>query len=87
MPPKPLPHRATYAAAKAYMLTFTQAIAGELNATGVDLVCLPGRVSTEFHTSQGIDISKWPPMMTADDIVTVLTALSRGEVVCIPRSR
>ena len=86
LPPNPLPHRATYAAAKAYMLTFTQAIAGELNATGVGIqVCLPGRVSTEFHTSQGIDISKWPPMMTADDIVTAsLMALARGEVVCIP---
>jgi uncharacterized protein len=86
LPPNPLPHRATYAAAKAYMLTFTQAIAGELHGTGVGVqVCLPGRVSTEFHTSQGIDISKWPPMMTADDIVSAsLAALAHGEVVCIP---
>jgi uncharacterized protein len=61
------------------MLTFTQAIAGELNGTGVGVqVCLPGRVSTEFHTSQGID-------MSADDIVRAsLAALARGEVVCIP---
>jgi short-subunit dehydrogenase len=86
MPPNPLPYRATYAAAKAYMLTFTQAIAGELNETGVGIqVCLPGRVSTEFHTSQGIDISKMPPMMTANDLVTAsLAALARGEVVCVP---
>jgi short-subunit dehydrogenase len=86
MPPNPLPYRATYAAAKAYMLTFTQAIAGELNGTGVVIqVCLPGRVSTEFHTSQGIDISKMPPMMTANDLVTAsLAALARGEVVCVP---
>ena len=48
-------------------------------------VCLPGRVSTEFHTSQGIDISKMPPMMTADDLVTAsLAALARGEVVRVP---
>jgi len=86
LPPNPLPYRATYAAAKAYMLAFTQAIAGELNGTGVGVqVCLPGRVSTEFHTSQGIDISKWPAMMTADDIVRAsLAALARREVVCIP---
>ncbi len=86
LPPNPLPYRATYAAAKAYMLAFTQAIAGELHGTGVAVqVCLPGVVRTEFHTSQGIDISKWPPMMTADDIVTAsLAALAAGEVVCIP---
>jgi NAD(P)-dependent dehydrogenase (short-subunit alcohol dehydrogenase family) len=30
LPPDPLPHRATYAAAKSFMLTFTQALAGEL---------------------------------------------------------
>jgi uncharacterized protein len=86
LPPNPLPYRATYAAAKAYMLVFTQALAGELNGTGVHVqACLPGRITTEFHTSQGIDISKYPPMMTADDLVTAsLSGLAQGEVVCVP---
>jgi short-subunit dehydrogenase len=86
LPPDPLPHRATYAAAKAFMVTFTQAIAGELKGTGVRVqACLPGRVDTEFHTLQGIDTSKLPPMMTADDIATgALAGLARGEVVCVP---
>ena len=46
------------------MLAFTQALARELSGTGVKVqVCLPGRVETEFHTSQGIDITALPPMM------------------------
>jgi len=87
LPPNPLPSRATYAGAKAFILAFTQALAGELEGTGVDDVqaCLPGRVSTEFHVAHGIDTSKLPPAMTAEDVVTAsLSALSRHEIVCIP---
>jgi NAD(P)-dependent dehydrogenase (short-subunit alcohol dehydrogenase family) len=62
--PNPLPNRATDAGTKAFMLAFTQALARELSGTGVKVqVCLPGRVETEFHTSQGIDITALPPMM------------------------
>jgi short-subunit dehydrogenase len=86
LPPDPLPSRATYAGAKAFILAFTQALAGELEGTGVDVqACLPGRVSTEFHVAHGIDTSKLPPAMTAEDVVTAsLSALTRREVVCIP---
>jgi uncharacterized protein len=84
--PTPLPFRATYAGAKAFMLAFSQALAGEVNGTGVRVqVCLPGRVSTEFHTLQGIDVATLPPAMTADEVVTAsLAALKHNEVVCIP---
>ncbi len=86
LPPNPLPYRATYAAAKSFMLTFTQALAGELEGTGVRVeVCLPGRVDTEFHTLQGIDTSQLPPMMSAQDVVAAaLAGLTQGEVVCVP---
>lgn len=86
LPPNPLPHRATYVGAKAFMLGFTQALAGELSGTGVKVqVCLPGRIKTEFHTSQGIDITTLPPMMSADDFVTAsLAGLKENEVVCVP---
>ena len=84
--PDPLPHRATYAGAKAFMLTFAQALAGELKGAGVKVqVCLPGRVNTEFHTIQGMDVSALPPAMTADGVVTAsLAALAADEVVCVP---
>lgn len=86
LPPNPLPHRAVYAGAKAFVVTFTQALAGELSGTGVSVqVCLPGLVATEFHTIQGIDTSRMPPRMTALDVVAAsLAALQRGEVTCIP---
>jgi len=86
LPPNPLPHRATYTGSKAFMLAFTQALGGELSGTGVKVqVCLPGRIKTEFHTSQGIDITKLPPMMSADDFVTAsLAGLMENEVVCVP---
>lgn len=84
--PNPLPYRATYAGAKAFMLAFTQALSGEIAGTGVHVqVCLPGRVATEFHTAHGIDTSKMPPAMSAEDVVTAsLAALAQKEVVCIP---
>ena len=86
IPPSPLPHRVTYAAAKAFMLAFTQLLAGELAGTGVRVqVCLPGRVATEFLAGHHIDKSKLPPEMTAEDVVTAsLTALAQNETVCIP---
>lgn len=81
-----LPFRAVYAGAKAFLLTFTQVLAGELAATKVRVqVCLPGIVSTEFHQVQGFDTSKMPPGMSADDVARAsLAALARGEVVCVP---
>ena len=85
LPLNPLPHRAVYAGAKAFMLTFTQALAGELAGTGVNVqVCLPGVVATEFHTLEGMDMST-RPRMTAEDVVAgSMAAWSRGEVICIP---
>jgi len=86
IPPNPLPYRATYAGAKAFIVTFTQALAFEIDGTGVRVqVCLPGLVATEFHAVAGRDPSKMPPMMTADDVVAAsLAAFARGEVTCIP---
>ncbi|WP_442869129.1 SDR family NAD(P)-dependent oxidoreductase [Bradyrhizobium sp. CCBAU 45384] len=41
LPPDPLPSRATYAGAKAFILAFTQALAGELEGSGVDVQACP----------------------------------------------
>jgi short-subunit dehydrogenase len=86
LPPSPLPPRAVYAGAKAFILAFTQALAGEIKGTGVRVqVCIPGRIKTDFHAVQGLDTSKLPPAMSVVDVVTAsLTALARDEIVCIP---
>jgi short-subunit dehydrogenase len=79
------PARAVYAGAKAFLLTFTQILAGELAGTGVRAnVCLSGVVATEFHEVQGMDLSKMP-RMTADDAARAsLAGLRLGEVVTVP---
>ncbi|HZS85603.1 MAG TPA: SDR family NAD(P)-dependent oxidoreductase [Stellaceae bacterium] len=86
MPPNPLPYRAVYAGAKAFLLAFTEALAGEVVHAGVRVqACLPGLVATEYHAVAGRDPSKMPPMMSAADVVAAsLAALASGEVVCVP---
>jgi uncharacterized protein len=85
--PQPLPYRATYAAAKAFQVTFTQALAAELTGTGVQVqACCPGLVDTEFHTLAGRDLAATPfPVMRPDEVVSAsLAGLRLGEVICIP---
>jgi len=86
LPPNPLPYRAVYAGAKAFILAFTEALSGELAESGVRVqACLPGLVDTEYHALVGRDPSKMPPMMKAADVVAAsLVALTRGEIVCVP---
>jgi len=52
---QPLPYSAGYSAAKAYVLTFSEALHQELHGSGVTVTALaPGPVSTDFW-----DISGW----------------------------
>lgn len=87
IPANPLPYRATYAGAKAFMLTFTQALFGELPGSGVRLqALLPGVVATEFHDTLNVDRSRMASMamQPADVVAASLAALEAGELVCIP---
>jgi uncharacterized protein len=78
-------HRANYAATKAFITTFTQILAHELDGTGVNVqALLPGLVRTEFHDSLG-GTPKGVPASDADDVVKAsLRALAAGEVLCAP---
>jgi short-subunit dehydrogenase len=78
--------RATYAGAKSFLLTFTQALAQELKGTGVHaMVCLPGMVETEFHGVRRGDAPAPPTMMTAADVAeAIVVGLELGEVICVP---
>jgi len=87
LPANPLPYRATYAGAKAFLVTFTQALSGELPGSGVQLqALLPGVVATEFHDTLNVDPSRMASMaMQPDDVVAAsLAALEASELVCIP---
>jgi uncharacterized protein len=85
LPPEPLPHRVVYAAAKSYLVAFSQALAAELATTGVRVQALcPGIVATEFHVVQGAP-GPLPGAMPAVDVVEAsLVALDSGEVICAP---
>ncbi|NHC14631.1 SDR family NAD(P)-dependent oxidoreductase [Motilibacter deserti] len=95
LPPGPLPHRATYAGTKAFVVAFSRTLAEELRGTGVTVqACCPGYTSTEFHLTSGTEPvpdeallarGDEPGAMSAEDVVTAsLAALRTGEVVCAP---
>lgn len=87
LPSPPLPARATYAATKAFLTTFTELLHSELAGTGVRVQALcPATVRTEFHRVQGIDLDRMPVMpMSAEDVVQAsLAGLKVGEVICVP---
>ena len=81
---QPFPHFAVYAATKAFVLSFTEAVAEELKGTGVRILALClGSVRTEidvFAHNEGL-LGKLPSL-TADQVVkTGLRALDNGRVV------
>lgn len=79
VPPDPFPHRATYAGAKSFLVTFTRTLAGEVRGTPVKVqVVCPGMTATEFNGG-------YRGVMTPEDVVTAsLVGLERGETVCVP---
>jgi short-subunit dehydrogenase len=87
LPSPPLPRRATYVAAKAFLNAFTETLRGELDGTGVQVQALcPATVRTEFHAIQGIDPDRSPvaPMSPEDVVQASLAALKLGEIICAP---
>jgi len=67
----PMPYTATYAATKAFLLSFSEALAVELSGTGVRVVCVcPGSTRTEFQERAGIDANAVPRFawMTAEQV-------------------
>jgi short-subunit dehydrogenase len=81
---QPLPHFAVYAATKAFVLSFTEALAEELRGTGVRILALcPGSVRTEidvFAHNEGL-LGKLPSLTTQQVVKTGLRALNHGRVV------
>ncbi len=78
----------TYSASKAWVISFTEGLAGGLKGTGVGVhaVC-PGFVHTEFHARAGIDMAKLPSFMwlEVDDVVSAsLADIAAGKVISVP---
>jgi short-subunit dehydrogenase len=81
---QPFPHFAVYAATKAFVLSFTEALAEELKGTGVRILALcPGSVRTEidvFAHNEGL-LGKLPSLTAEQVVKTGLRALDNGRVV------
>jgi short-subunit dehydrogenase len=77
-----------YGGTKAFVLAFTQALHGELGASGLRIqAVLPGATRTDFWSAAGMPISNLPgdAVMTATSMVdAALAGLEQGESVTIP---
>jgi hypothetical protein len=89
---QPLPGQAGYSAAKAFVLSYTQSLAGELRGTGVTATVLcPGPVDTNFADTAGFTPEQaesalpkilWRP---ADEVARCgIDAMDKGRMVAIP---
>lgn len=78
---QPVPYMAVYAATKAFVLSFTEALWGELDGTGVAALALsPGGTKTEFFevASEGKRQDGFGKMQTVAEVVeTALNALDQ----------
>ncbi|MEO6879524.1 MAG: SDR family NAD(P)-dependent oxidoreductase [Mycobacteriaceae bacterium] len=78
----------TYSASKAWVVSFSEGLAGGLDGTGVRVQALcPGYVVTEFHARAGVDVGprRGPLWLSPDDVVTqCLHDLAAGKVLSVP---
>lgn len=85
----PVPYQATYAAAKAFVASFTKALAYEAMGTGVRIsLVAPGLVSTELHNKAGAQNSRyltWLQPSTPEEVAGLAyRRFKRGWSVTIP---
>jgi short-subunit dehydrogenase len=81
----PSAYMATYSATKAFVLSFSEALAVELQDSGVHVLCVcPGFTRTEFQDKANVDVSMVPNFawMTPDQVVDqTMQAVGRKPVL------
>lgn len=85
----PSPHMATYGGAKAFVNSFTEAVAEEMRGTSVRVAVLcPGLTYSEFHQVANVGNLRNLPAMawqTADEVARIgLDGLAAGRIVIVP---
>ena len=85
---QPTPYMATYAASKAFVVSFSAALASELEKSDVRvLACCPGPVPTGFQAAAGIpegSVLKFAKLEPNDVVQSTLEAYASGRVVYVP---
>ena len=85
---QPVPYLAVYAATKAFVLSFTESLATELEGTGVRVQALcPGNVPTEFQgvaNTAETAFNRTAPTTPAEVVAASLRALERGQLLVVP---
>jgi short-subunit dehydrogenase len=85
---QPVPYMATYGGTKAFVLSWSEALAEELRGSGVRVLCVcPGPTATEWFEVAGVNpaLRKVPHVMSAEALVArTLDAWDDGRAVLIP---
>lgn len=84
---QPLPYMAVYAATKAFVWSFSAALAEELRDTGVRVSALcPGPVPTGFQAAAGIEagVERVASLSAEETVRRGLSAYAAGDVVFVP---
>lgn len=81
----PFPYMAAYPASKAFMLSFSEALAAEYKDNGIRVMALcPGEVKTSFSQVSGNPTPPGPKMTPEEVVEAALKSLERGRSVVIP---
>jgi short-subunit dehydrogenase len=84
----PGPNMAVYYAAKAYVISFSEALAEEVRGTGVSVsVLCPGATQTEFHKRANMEstpLFKYFTAKAADVAKAGIDGMMRGKTVIVP---
>ncbi|HUF54805.1 MAG TPA: SDR family oxidoreductase [Dehalococcoidia bacterium] len=85
---QPVPYMSTYAATKAYVLSFSEGLHEEVKRYGVTVTCLcPGGTRTEFQEVAGLNERSIPEFafMSSEAVVRhALKATKRGSAIATP---
>lgn len=82
----PVPYQSVYGACKAFILSFSDALADEVRGSGIQITTLcPGVTQTEFRKRAGVQEQKVTSGVSAEHVARFgYQALTRGKVVAIP---
>lgn len=84
----PMPWAGTYAATKAYLISWTHSLDTELRGTGVRAsVLCPGSTSTNFHNAAGIEAGRprrFPPQQSPQEVARAcLRGIDKGHRIIV----